>query len=208
MASSNQIKILGLLGALAPVIYFVATVLGGYLWHGYSWYSETVSTLTSAAAPNQAIINPLYAIYNVFVIALAVGLYLGIKPRKPTVASLLFAVAGVGGLVLFWFPQDYPITPQMTFTGTMHVAIAAIIAFSSIASIAAYGITLRKNPDWTRIGKLCLIWLPIALALGGFGAASINAPFAGLAERLSIGSILLWIEVMSLALVHRHKSKA
>jgi hypothetical protein len=43
--------------------------------------------------------------------------------------------------------------------------------------------------------------VPIALILGGFGAASIMTPYAGLAERLAIGSILLCIEVAARALI-------
>ncbi len=107
MTSSVHVKILGLLGALAPIIYLVATVVGGFLWTGYSHYSETVSTLTSANAPNTNILNPMYATYNLFVIFLAVGLYLDINPKKPLAGSILLAIAGIGGLVLFWFPQDY-----------------------------------------------------------------------------------------------------
>jgi Protein of unknown function (DUF998) len=203
MESSLQFRILGLLGAIAPVIYLVATALGGFLWTGYSPYSETVSTLTSSSAPHANILNPLFATYNLFVILLAFGLYLGVKPKKPLLGSTLLSIAGIGGLVLYWFPQDFPITPQMSFTGTMHVVFAAVIAFSSIAAMAAYGIALRKVPNWSKIGKLCLIWLPIAFVLGGFGAASITAPYAGLAERLSIGSILLWIEVMAITLIKK-----
>jgi len=45
--------------------------------------------------------------------------------------------------------------------------------------------------------------LPIALVLGGFGVASITTPYAGLAERLSIGSILFWIEIMSIGIIAR-----
>ncbi|MCW4029001.1 MAG: DUF998 domain-containing protein [Candidatus Bathyarchaeota archaeon] len=198
---SSKTFILGVFGALAPLFYLVAVIVGGYLWSGYSHYSETVSTLTSAGAPNQNIMVPLFAIYNVFVLLLSVGLFFGIRRGKAVWGAVFLAIAAIAGLVLFWFPQDYPQGPPTTFTGTMHVVIASVTAFTSLASVLIYGLTLRKNPDWKRFGQFCLIWFPIALILGGFGAASIMTPYAGLAERLSIGSILLWIEVAALVLI-------
>lgn len=180
----------------------IATVLDGYLWAGYSQYSETVSTLTASGAPNTIILNPLYATYNLFIILLALGLYLGIKTRGAFFGSIFMTIAGIGGLILYWFPQDYPITVEMTFTGTMHVVFAGVIAFSSLVSMALFGVALRKASNWSKIGRLCLVWLPFAIVLGGFGAVSVTAP-SGLAERLSIGSILLWFEVMAISLIKK-----
>jgi hypothetical protein len=205
--SSVQIRVLGIFGALAPIIYLIVTAIGGFLWSGYSHYSETVSTLTSSGAPNQIILNPLFACYNLFVVLLSVGLCFGVKGKQPRFGSILLSLAGVGGLILFWFPQDYPQGSPTTFTGTMHIAIAGIIAFASLASMLSYGLTLRKTPNWNGVARFCLLWLPIALVLGGFGAASITTSYAGLAERLSIGSILLWIEIMSIALIKSTSTK-
>jgi len=201
MLSSVQVRTLGVFGALAPIIYLIATVVGGFLWPGYSHYSETVSTLTSSAAPNQIILNPLFAFYNFFVVLLAIGLFFGVKTKKPFFGSIFLALAGIGGLVLFWFPQDYPQGPPTTFAGTMHIAVAGVIAFASLASMMAYGLGLRKTPNWNSFARFSLIWLPVALVLGAFGAISITASYAGLAERFSIGSILLWIEISSIALI-------
>ena len=80
--TSLHIRVVGFLGALAPFVYLIAVIIGGYLWSGYSQYSETVSTLTSSGAPNQEFLTPLFAIYNVFIIVLAVGLYFGVKARR------------------------------------------------------------------------------------------------------------------------------
>jgi hypothetical protein len=205
LLSSVQIRVLGIFGALSPIIYLIATIIGGFLWAGYSHYSETVSTLTSSGAPNQTILAPLFACYNLFVVILAIGLYFGVKGNKPRFGSIFLALAGAAGLILFWFPQDYPQGSPTTFTGTMHIAIAGIIAFASLASMLSYALTLRKVPNWNRIARFCFLWLAIAIILGGFGAISITTSYAGLAERLSISSILLWIEIMSITLINKTK---
>lgn len=203
---NSRTRILGLMGALAPVVYLIAVLVGGYLWQDYSHVRDTVSTLTSAGAPNQEVMVPLLAIYNIFVIALAAGLYLGVEGKKPRITSALIATAGIAGLVLFAFPQDYPQGPPVTFTGTMHVAVAGIIALVSLLAIAALFFELRHVKGWTTIAKISIILLPIAVVLGGFGAASITTAYAGLAERLSIGTILVWLEVVALGVITRNKN--
>ncbi len=148
MASSFQIRLLGIFGALAPLAYLIATVVGGFLWSGYSQYRETVSTLTSQGAPNQTILTPPFAAYNLFVLLLAIGLYFGVKAKKPVWGSIFLSAAVLGGLILFWFPQEYPQGPPISFIGTMHVAVAGVIAFASLAYMLAYGLSLRKIPEW------------------------------------------------------------
>jgi hypothetical protein len=171
------------------------------LWPGYSHYSETVSTLTSSGAPNQEVMAPLFAIYNLFVILFGAGLYLGIAEKKPRVTSALVVLVGAIGLVLFAFPQDYTQGPPVTFTGTMHVVVASLIALFSLVAMATFYVEMRHVRGWVKIAWFSIILLPIAIALGGFGAASITTAYAGLAERLSIGTILVWIEVIALKLV-------
>jgi hypothetical protein len=204
--SSSHAKILGVVGALAPLVYLIAVLVGGVLWQDYSHVRDTVSTLTSAGAPNQQVMVPLFAIYNIFVIALAAGLYLGVEGKKPRLTSALIAAAGVDGLVLFAFPQDYPQGPPVTFTGTMHVAVAGIGALVSLLAMAALFFELRKVKGWGRIAKISIILLPIAVVVGGFGAASITTAYAGLAERLSIGTILIWLEIVAVGVITRNKN--
>jgi hypothetical protein len=203
---NNHAKILGVVGALAPLVYLIAVLVGGVLWQDYSHVHDTVSTLTSAGAPNQGVMVPLFALYNIFVIALAAGLYLGVAGKKPRLTTALIAAAGVDGLVLFAFPQDYPQGPPVTFTGTMHVAVAGIGALVSLLAMAALFFELRRAKGWGTIAKISIILLPIAVAVGGFGAASITTSYAGLAERLSIGTILVWIEIVALGVITRNKN--
>ncbi len=206
MQRSTRVRILGLFGLLGPIIYLIAVIVGGMLWQGYSHYSQTVSTLTSTGAPNQEILVPLFALYNICVILLAVGLYLGVNKPKLLLGPPFLAMAGTGGLVLFFFPQD-PMGPPVTLTGTMHVVIAGLIASASIISMAAFALQLRHVTGWAGYAHFSMIMLLVTLVLGPFGAISITAPYAGLAERLSIGAILIWIEVMAVGLVTRKSTK-
>jgi hypothetical protein len=147
---------------------------------------------------------PLFAFYNVCVILLAVGLYYGIqKEVKHIWGPVLLVATGAGGLALFLFPQDYPQGPPVTIFGTLHVVVAGIIVFFSLAAMALFWHHFRLDPRWKGYGRFSIVMLPIALVLGVFGVISLSAPYAGLAERLSIGSILFWMETVSIGLVLR-----
>lgn len=202
--SNSRIRILGIFGAVGPIVYIAAVLIGGFLWPGYSHYSQTVSTLISSRAPNQVIMVPLFAFYNVCLIMLAVGLYYGIQKEVRHIWGSAFLVAaGAGGLVLFLFPQDYTASPPFAVLGMLHLVITGIIAFFSLAAIALFWLQFRLDPRWKGYDRFSIVMLPIALTLGVLGLISISAPYAGLADRLAIGSILLWIEVASIGLIIR-----
>lgn len=202
--SNFGIRVLGIFGAVGPIVYIAAVLIGGFLWPGYSHYSQTVSTLISSRAPNRIIMVPLFAFYNVCSILLAVGLYYGIQKEVRHIWGSAFLVAaGAGGLALFLFPQDYTAGPPFAVLGMLHSVITGIVAFFSLAAIALFWLQFRLDPRWKGYDRFSIVMLPIALTLGVLGLISISAPYAGLADRLAIGSILLWIEVASIGLIIR-----
>jgi len=190
---------LSLFAMAAPLVYLLGVIIGGILWPGYSHYSQTVSTLTEANAPNQNVMVPLFGLYNIFVILFGFGMYLAVYRTKIPVGPMLLIASGVGGLILFFFPQD-PQRPLVSFAGTMHVVVAGIIALLSLLAMGAIWRHFRKDDRWAGYDTFCLMMLSIAIAFGGFGAASITTGYAGLAERISIGTILCWMEVLAIGL--------
>ncbi|MGA2791198.1 MAG: DUF998 domain-containing protein [Candidatus Bathyarchaeia archaeon] len=195
-------RALGAFGAVGPVIYLSALLLGGFLWPEYSQYRDTVSTLTSAGSPIQVrdVMLLLFGLYNVCVILLAVGLYYGIEDGQIWGPVSLLST-GALGLALFLFPQDYPQGFPVTITGTIHVVLAEVVTFLSLAAMAFFWRNFGRDPHWKHYGHFSIAMLPISTALAVFVLISISAPYQGLAERLSIGSILFWMEVVSIRLI-------
>lgn len=201
---SSRIRVLGIFGAVGPIVYVAAVILGGFLWPGYSHYSQTVNSLISSGAPNQVILVPLFIFYNVCVILLGVGLYYGIMKELRHVWGPAFLVAaGAGGLTLFLFPQDHLTGTTFTVSSTLHLAITGIVVFFTLAGIALCWLLFRLDPRWKGYDLFSMVMLPIAVSLGILGVVSLSAPYAGLADRLSIGSILLWMEIASVGLIMR-----
>ena len=198
-----RVRALALLGAAAPIVYLAALLIGAWLWPEYSAYSESVSTLTSTGAPNQWILVPLFAFYNVGLICLAVGLLLVFDHRwSARLGPIFLATAGAVGLVLFAFPQD-PWGAPITSTGFGHIVLAGVIALCFLLALGFTWRAMRADPSWVGFDRFTLVMLVLGVAVGLFGALSVASPYAGLAERASIGVFLLWTEVTAWGLYLR-----
>ena len=199
-APACRTRWLALVGLLGPVTYVFALILGGALWPGYSHYSESISTLTSSGAPNQVVLVPLFALYNLCLLALAIGLQGGTRQsRWGTAGPFFLAAAGISGLVLFFFPQG-PWAAPLSGTGVQHTIVAGIDALCFLLALGFLWRRFLHDPAWAGLARFTLVMLLLGIAFGGFGAASVTASYAGLAERLSIGVFLVWTEIIALGL--------
>ncbi len=57
-------RILSIGGALAPILYVMTVALGGAIRPGYSHIAQAVSELIETGAPNKALLDALFIIYN------------------------------------------------------------------------------------------------------------------------------------------------
>lgn len=188
------------LALLGPWVYVSAVLLGGALWPGYSHYAESISTLTSTGAPNQWLLQPLFFAYNLSVIALAVALHRTVRPtRYGRWGPAFLAGAGLSGIALVAFPQG-PWSAPLSGTGVEHTIVAGIDALCFLLALGFLGARLAADPGWRLEGRITYGFLVAGIVFGGFGAASVATSYAGLAERLSIGTFLVWSEWMAIAL--------
>lgn len=193
--------------AVAVAIYVGATILGGLLDPAYSHVSMHVSELTGSQAPNRVSLAALYIAYNAALGGLGLTL-LGslVRSKWVKVASWsLVAVAVTGVLLVTWFPQDSyaygsaprcPLQPPTcTTAGTVHIWLGAVTVLLIILAMVAAGRAFRLHPSWATLGRLSTV---AAVAMLLTGLAGVVAPaaassYAGLLERLPIGTFLLWL---------------
>jgi hypothetical protein len=199
----NPGRILACFALVGPGVYLFAVLVGGALWPGYSQYGESISTLTSTGAPNQGLLLPLFAVYNLSLLALAVCLHAEVPPsRRGIVGPAFLAAAAVAGLILLAVPQG-PWSDPLSGTGVAHTIIAGLDALCFLLALAFLAPRLRATPPWARFGSWTWGFLGLGVVAGGVGAAAVSLPFAGLAERLSIGVFLVWTQWAALAIL-RH----
>jgi hypothetical membrane protein len=118
---------------------------------------------------------------------------------------------GVGAILLAFFPTDVPATP-ISWHGAIHLVVA-IIAFIC----GALGtLVLSRHFGEANVTKgakkfaLPLGWLSVFLLLvdflGQFLVPRLATRIGGLTERLFLGSVMLWILVVSVYMVSRKRS--
>ena len=130
----------------------------------------------------------------------------GKRPR----GTLAFAVWGVGALLLAVFPTDVPATP-VSGHGAIHLLVA-ILAFIGGAFGALFlSMEFKRFSSFKTAESISVVFAALSVLLllvdlaMPFIAPHLNSRIGGLTERLFLGSVLLWIGVVS-ALLYKHGS--
>jgi hypothetical protein len=140
--------------------------------------------------------------------------YVGVARTQFRTGTYLLGTWAVGAILLAIFPTDVPATP-VSWHGAIHLVVA-IIAFIG----GAFGtLTIsQKLPQNGKLQGLKRTALPLSTIVIVIWAVEFGLPFllphlnsriGGLTERLFLGSVLLWIGVVSAYLITLpHKIKA
>jgi len=196
-------RILSICGALAPILYVMTVALGGAIRPGYSHIAQAVSELIETGAPNKALLDALFIIYNLLVglFGFRILFWTSHKSRqiKRFAAWTLIVTAFLGLLMPLSFPMDPRGTPA-TFTGIMHLVLAGLTSLGTMLTILITGWWLRKQPELGNYAMYSFISLAVVFVSGGIAAASAAqvSPFMGLFECITIGAFLQWLFVLAL----------
>jgi len=188
-------------GLIAPLLYIFTVVLGGALWPGYSHARQPISELTLASAPNLALMDTLFLVYNALLLVFATGISrLAIREKNTPLklSGVFLVICALSGLAMAFFRQD-PIGAPATFTGTMHLALAAVASLSTILAIF-FGASGLGRMEETRSLRLFSRLMGLAVVVtGGLAAAGTNLfpQVFGILERLTIGAFMLWLMIIS-----------
>jgi sulfite exporter TauE/SafE len=206
--SNGKIQALAICGILSPIVYVVTVALGGFLDPSYSHIGKTVSELVESGAPNRDLLNILLVVYNVLIIPFAIGLYFGLKNglSQSLVLVTLVLTGILGTIVTVFFPLDAA-GQSVTFTGTMHLVIVGLVLPCTFIFMLGFWKIARKDESWGKAGLFSIAVFVVTLISGIATAAFVNSEYRGLLERITIGSTLVWIEVVAVKLYFIRKRK-
>lgn len=191
-------------GITAPVLYVVTVIVGAALRHDYSHIVNAISELLSNGAPNKAVLDVIFNIYNALLLAFAIGGYLVVRngPRACRIAMGIFI--GIQVLSFSWgfFPMD-PFGAPATFAGTMHNILGGIVAFATILMPLLMGLGLRRVDGFQKYSAYSFVASAIIFVSGLTGVilAGQGIHVFGFFERITIGSYEVWIFVTALKLL-------
>jgi len=194
-------KILLYCGIAAPILYGITVIVGAAVRPDYSHIVNAISELLSNGAPNKAILDVIFNIYNALLLAFAIGGYITLKNAHRLCRIAMGIFIGIQILSFSWgfFPMD-PIGAETTFAGTMHNVLGGVVALATILMPLLMGLGLRQSKDFHGYAIYSWISSGIIFVSGLTGVILSGQGFQvfGLFERITIGTYEIWIFLTAL----------
>lgn len=194
-------------GAASTLVYAAADMIGGLLYPGYSFSSQMVSELMAIGAPSERFVDPLFLLFGVLMMAFGVGVFRegsGANRRLEVTGAILAAYGAIGltGPTLF---EMHPRGSSGTESDTPHIVLTAVLVLLTVAAMGFAAFALGKRFRIYSLGTLLTVVLfgVLAAPSGTRLAAGEPTPGFGILERINIYASLLWIAVLSIALLRR-----
>jgi hypothetical protein len=189
-------------GVLSSVAYVSADQLAAIFHPGYhSFMAQTISELFARGAPTRAMVDPLLVVYDLFTVAFGVGVWMAAGGKRSLqVVAVAMVALGAGGLPGPWL---FPMNLRGVGGDAPHIIVTGVMVLFIVAAIVAGAFALGRR---FRIYSFASLATTLVFGmLTGLQAKAISTgaptPWIGLTERLCIGAFLLWVVVLSVALV-------
>ncbi len=206
--SNTLLKVLLICGILASLLYVATDILAGMLWESYSFSSQAISELSAIGAPTRPLVVMLGILYDVLLIAFGLCVWViagsGQRGRALRLVGGVLVAIGVIGFVWAPFFPMHLLGAEMTFTDTMHWAIAGVVVLLILVMITLGAIAYRR---WFRLYSIGTLVTLLVVGMWSIfvGGAQIGAeqptPFFGLMERITVYSYLAWVAVLAIVLL-------
>ena len=188
-------------GMLGTLMYVLHVVLGGILWKGYSHLMQPISDLTAQGAPNRELLTWITSAYGLFSLVFAFSAFMvviKIGVKSLSIGFFLFFCMHIVSFSYNFFPEDLPGT-AMTFRGLMHWIVTGAIVPLTIVSILMIGIGFRKVEGFKGYSIYSIVTSIILFTAGGTTVYILanGLSYFGLFERINIGSLQLWMFLVS-----------
>ncbi|TMQ14882.1 MAG: DUF998 domain-containing protein [Deltaproteobacteria bacterium] len=182
----------GILGSLLYVGIDVIAAIGYPEYHSFT--SRVISELMARGAPTEHLVDPLFLLYDVLVLAFAVGVWMSrAATRLRLAAALLAAYAVLGSLG--------PTIAEMNLRGSggpksadiLHIALTMVLVILMLA-------TMVLVYSYATMAIMALFGVLTSFAMRGVDTGE-PTPWVGLLERIDIGAFLLWEALLAITLL-------
>lgn len=200
-AAGEPRSVLLVCGIYSALLYAAMLVFVPAQWEGYSSASQTISELSAIGAPTRPLWITLGLFYTGLVIAFGWGVRLSAGRSRPLrLAGALIVASGAVGL--FWPPMHLRGTAP-TLTDTLHIVFAVAWNLLAVLTIvlAAAGLGRRFRAGSMATLALFLVFGTLTGLDGPRIAANLPTPWVGVWERVLVGTFLLWVVVLAVALL-------
>jgi hypothetical membrane protein len=193
-------------GIAGPVIYTFMVIFLGLLQPGFNHITQLMSELGETGAPHAILMNLAgFTLTGILLILFAARFYLefaGIRGATP--ASLLLALTGMLYLGEAYFSCDAGCIP-VTVAGSLHLLLGQAAVFVAVVAAFVIAYVLKSAGDWQgywqysiMTGILVILVIPLIVS---------RPDIAGLLQRVLVGIILVWWEVLAIRMYLINKDR-
>lgn len=190
-------------GFLSTLLYVAMNVFVPMQWESYSSVTQTISELSAIGAPTRSLWIPPAVLYSVLVTAFGWGVWTTTRGRRRLriVGALLLAY-GLSGFAWFFAPMQLRGNP-FALTDGMHIALGCgtSVLYMTMLVVGAGALGRRfRLYTWATFALLIVTGILTGLESPNI-ARNLPTPTIGVWERAGIGVSMLWIAVLSVALL-------
>lgn len=196
-------------GVFSSVLYIATDLIGGLRYNGYSFVSQAISELAAVGAPSKPIVDPLFFAYNLLALMFGFGLYqtaLAGRNRALRFSAIALICYGTIGLLAgtagSFFSMRQRGAGNLT-TDAPHIVLTAVLVLLLLLAIGFSALALGNRfraYSFTTLATVIVfgaLTVPFAARL----AAGESTAGMGIVERIDVYSALLWMAVLSVALL-------
>jgi hypothetical protein len=196
-------------GLLSTLLYVLMDVIGALSWPGYDPRSQAISELSAIGSPTAKLLAPLQTLYGILLVVFGGGVSLAAGPRRAFRWCGGFII-GLAALGIGWtlFPMNLR-GAERGLTDTMHLAMGAL---SLLFILSAIGTGAAASGRGFRSYSAATVF--VMLFFGYLTArevprvdADLPTPWLGENERIMMASLLLWMAVLSVKLLHLQRER-
>jgi hypothetical protein len=206
-----------LCGLLSSLLYIATDILGGLRYDGYSFTSQAISELAAIGAPSKPFVDPLFIAYDVLALVFGIGILREATGRNRALfitSAMLIAYGAIGLAVVALAGPDLFAMHQRgagsLVTDAPHIALTGVLVLLLLLAMGFGAFALGKRFRIYSFASLLtlIVFGAVTSMFAGRLAAGEPTPGMGIVERIDVYSALLWVAVLSIAILRRPLSAA
>ncbi|MCF7931120.1 MAG: DUF998 domain-containing protein [Acholeplasmataceae bacterium] len=185
-------------GILSIIFYFLHVILGSMFYPGYNPLTQAVSDLTSDGSPARSIARTYSSLYGITSSIVSIGLLYVFRSEQNKLLkigiyllSIMYLTSAIG-YSLFPLSSNENI---VTFQDVMHIVVTIIVVLLTIAALIVLILAFKKANR--NLYFIITIIVFIFLMLGAILTNLVSPNYFGIAERLSVFSIVIYVGIIS-----------
>jgi hypothetical protein len=193
--------VLALAGMAGPLILAATDLSVGIADPGYSTIKDSISSLALTHLGWVQTIG--FLAIGLLVEIFVAGLLFNIRPAWGFHFGIgLLVVFGFGLLLIGAFRTDPVGMDPHSTEGAIHSFVSSAVFWIFPLALAFIATSLRQDPDWHSIYvytlAVCVVDVALVVVMGVFGDV---IDWFGLAERLTVANMIIWVEVAAIKLL-------